>query len=40
MFKSVCSERDSGLGSLGNWVIGSGKDSSTKESGCSCNQRI
>ena len=40
MVKSVCSARDSVLGSLGGWAIGSSKDSRTKDSGCSCNQRI
>ena len=32
MVKSVCSERDSGCESLGDWVIGSRKYSGTKDS--------
>ena len=38
--KSVCSALDSGWGSLVDWGICSGKDSSTKDSGYGCNQII
>ena len=40
MVKSVCSSRDSGWGSLGDWEIGSRINSGTKDSGLSYNQRI
>ena len=38
--KSVCSARDSGQGNLVDWVLGSMKESSTKDSECSYNQYI
>ena len=40
MVKSICSARDLGWGSLEYWVLGSRKDSRTKDYVCSCNQRI
>ena len=40
MVKSVCSARDLGWGSLGDWGIGSKKDSGNKDLGCGYKQRI
>ena len=39
MSKSVCSERDLDWGILGDWVLGSRKDSMTKDSRCSRNKK-
>ena len=38
MVKSVCSARDSGCGILGDWLLGSRKDSDNKDSGFSSNK--